>query len=1143
MLFRGFSLRRSSWTSDNTINGTSSGDSEGNTQPGFVSKLPPKRRKVIIAALRKAIPKIAHDRRKVLKENAAYCRLCILDAFQGRLSNGLANNSQKPPWVYTVFCIQTSDWLFNSVVWACVFHTLSIFFEPENACSNSTIYFMIQALVLSIYTFDISLKMSYEGPKEYWKHDWQQLYLIVCALGWLDLMFNHCTYYTNPLRPVAGFLRARRSRRFFEVLKKMIPGMSHSLMPLLFFIVLVMVLSILMYDQTIKELADPAYTSYNWFFLIFTNDNFNRVLPDVGVKDMKYLMFFFPCIYVGQQFLLSLIIGDTYETYKSFVKKQLKKEKLKEMQGLTKAFSAMDDEKSGTISKMVWHEILRHYDPEMPEEAIACYFELIGGGSSQISVLQFLSLRSVLNFHLHVRSSKTNIITGLYKPVLEAAASAYQVVTLPTPAAVQGLGKKMLEYLASLRLFHRANYLDLLALCFAFSDYPILPLGAVLFPTSPAFSSSNAAVLTAGSLLTLGCLVEFQVRLMACGGKIHLLHEKNNTISWVYVVGAAGTCACLVLKYAYGFDGANVLAITIPYVDITVGTSFGKLALTAQALRCMRIINLNKDLQNFSMAVFDVAPALFECFTFTFIITYIFGALGNLLFGQFMEEWQTPLLAVVKAQQLTFMVDFLSSTESTMDLVHPAAALFFVFYLILSLAVSNIALSIIIELQTNILAGQTSKDRDAQTSKIDIMFNKIKGQARARAVMEGKNILLSHIEMSPFQSSDTRHFIADMDGEKEAKLEEIKQCKKYSNIDLVGHFQQEHRHHKDMHWEVGFLATAREEGLSEKTNVEVGAVLFEAGSSANQIYMVITGCVTLTQPMSQGFATIHQGHFVGQEALHPSATYDYTCTSASSDCCVLVITHEDMAEKLDSDICGIILRMSHKSHQKIVSSMLDARRRASRMSSMSLSVDVNQMREKHSLKPEASENSPNHPTGRSSSPFSDSETNKNDNNDGGADNSNSTSTSSSTWTTVRTPTVAPSAAPKTRGLWGNKKKVTLSPVQETRRSLGDSSRSSHDSITELDDDNNNSSSSSSSTAAAVVTPSSAPLHQGLTALNQARKMLRNRKMRTLGLQHDEAEGKKNTSNCGNNGGGCQSPTVSSFVSTTTSREQEICHEM
>lgn len=174
------------------------------------------------------------------------------------------------------------------------------------------------------------------------------------ALQILDLLYNSCTTYSNPLRPVIGVLRARNGRRFFEVLKKMIPGMSHSLVPIFFFIVLIMVASSLVFDDRVQDFIDPYYVSYNWFFLIFTNDNFNRMLPEQMFRHLSYLCFFFPAIYVGQKFLLSLIIGDTYDTFRSFVKKQVKKEKLKEMQGLVKAFTQLDDLKQGMFGVFVF---------------------------------------------------------------------------------------------------------------------------------------------------------------------------------------------------------------------------------------------------------------------------------------------------------------------------------------------------------------------------------------------------------------------------------------------------------------------------------------------------------------------------------------------------------------------------------------------------------------------------------------------------------------------------------------------------------------------------------------------------------------------------------------------------------------------
>ena len=78
---------------------------------------------------------------------------------------------------------------------------------------------------------------------------------------------------------------------------------------------------------------------------MFTNDTFDRILPEKVFGHLAYLLVFFPSIYLGQRFLLSLIIGDNYDTFRQFVTAQVKNERLKEIKGLTKAFAALDDEK------------------------------------------------------------------------------------------------------------------------------------------------------------------------------------------------------------------------------------------------------------------------------------------------------------------------------------------------------------------------------------------------------------------------------------------------------------------------------------------------------------------------------------------------------------------------------------------------------------------------------------------------------------------------------------------------------------------------------------------------------------------------------------------------------------------------------
>lgn len=715
--------------------------------------------------------------------------------------------------------------------------------------------------------------------------------------------------------------------------------MTHSLVPLLFFIVVVMVISALVFDNTIRELASPVFTTYNWFFLIFTNDNFGRILPDEVMMNMSYLIFFFPCIYVGQQFLLSLIIGDTYETYKAFVKKQLKKEKLKEMQGLTKAFSALDVQKNGTISALQWKECCNKYDPSIPDEAVALYFELLSGGNSTISVLQFLSMRSVLNFNLSLRSNKKAMFASIYLPIYNAVANLYESIQLPVPSVIVSLCKQVIAAADSWNIFSRLNSLDLIVLCFAMSDYKLGPF--VMPIAAMGYAAGSMITVSLGFALNCCYLVEFLLRIGMWGGKIHKVHENNNVASHLFVLGVALRFAIALAEIVYGVDHNTPIPLPfLPWIDGRFPVA--KLLLLSRALKCVRITNLNKDLRNFSMALIDVIPALTETFAFSFIITYIFGALGNLLFGVYMEEWRTPLRAVVKAQQLTFMVDFLSSTEAAMDQVHPSASLFFVFYLILSLAVSNIALSIIIELQNNMLAGKTSKDRDTQKAKLDLMFNKIKDQARARAVFNtsrSRQMNFSNIVMSQFQSSDTRHFIADMDGEKELKIEDIKQCQKYSSIDLIGHYNKEHRNHRDQHWEVDFLAAAVDNGVKDLRTYKSGQTVIVAGEPAKHLFLIVSGTVCVSEPRALGLAYVSAASFVGQESLSPNSTYQFQCV-ADSEAVLLVLTQRDFTDTLDSDLCGSILRMGLKSFGKMEAALLESRKRASRVVSQTWANDA-----------------------------------------------------------------------------------------------------------------------------------------------------------------------------------------------------------
>merc|ERR1711871_507389 len=135
---------------------------------------------------------------------------------------------------------------------------------------------------------------------------------------------------------------------------------------------------------------------YNWFWLILTGDTLGKLLPESLFSNALYQFFFFAMIYIGQKFLLSLILGATFDTFKSMTERQLKKEKIKELQGLVKAFAAIDMNKQGQIDVDMWDALM--CEMQFSPEESALYYELMSGGADKISVFQFLGLKDVLDY-------------------------------------------------------------------------------------------------------------------------------------------------------------------------------------------------------------------------------------------------------------------------------------------------------------------------------------------------------------------------------------------------------------------------------------------------------------------------------------------------------------------------------------------------------------------------------------------------------------------------------------------------------------------------------------------------------------------------------------------------------------------------
>ena len=194
-------------------------DLDEDKEQDFSSVMTPERRAYIIQLLAKKISKLVHKRRQDVEKNGAFASLCVRDAFEGRLGNGLATNSSKSPFIFAIYSLQTSHKWMNLVILSSAFHTLLTFMEPScfiGVCTESSMLnqdwyytigsyiFYLHYLVWIIHASDAAMKVFYQGVREYFNHDWQQLYFLAILLHFLDLCVFGRTYFTNPLRPVVS---------------------------------------------------------------------------------------------------------------------------------------------------------------------------------------------------------------------------------------------------------------------------------------------------------------------------------------------------------------------------------------------------------------------------------------------------------------------------------------------------------------------------------------------------------------------------------------------------------------------------------------------------------------------------------------------------------------------------------------------------------------------------------------------------------------------------------------------------------------------------------------------------------------------------------------------------------------------------
>jgi hypothetical protein len=179
--------------------------------------------------------------------------------------NGLEKMSQRKgkEREFKVFKFHSDDRVTNFVLATNLLHTCLIFFEPREGYAFPIWIGAIHVLCFVVYALDVGLKMFYQGWDEYLKKQWQSIYFVMSCGFLIDILWNGHTRWMNALRPSMFTLRSRDSRRFFSVIRLMIPGFLHTCVPIMFFLLVMAMMGVVLFREKKHVFMNPANTMYS----------------------------------------------------------------------------------------------------------------------------------------------------------------------------------------------------------------------------------------------------------------------------------------------------------------------------------------------------------------------------------------------------------------------------------------------------------------------------------------------------------------------------------------------------------------------------------------------------------------------------------------------------------------------------------------------------------------------------------------------------------------------------------------------------------------------------------------------------------------------------------------------------------------
>ncbi|CAM9284097.1 unnamed protein product, partial [Ascophyllum nodosum] len=935
-------LGRVPWSTNDDDHFSSSGDDEPPPAPpspslsaeeAKASKRAARKQK-IKRLFKQGVSKVMKQRAEEMDRMAKKAALYVMDAFAGRLKHGMAEISTKSPYVFTAFRVQISwVWMWTIIVCS-VAHSLMVFLEPRPGRGGEDGYLdpgtlrLIEATFIAVYALDVALKASYMGLKTYLKKPWQKLMILITLILAVDATGLVGVRFARALRPAILSLRTRPFRRFYAVVSNMLPGFLRVCLPVLFFLLLSASYAALAFGRAKQDFEDPTAAGYAIWILMVCADNYETLVNEPS-RHPVYVPFVVMIIVVGSMFLLSLLLGVTYDVFIEHTTEQVKSERLKELKGLNMAFATLDPAGTGKISMVVWDRFLLHLMPRTTKQERALYFEIASGFAENLDVLGFMDLRQVLGY------SFVNV------NAIERAEKRQKLEKLPT--CLMWLLRRMEAALRS-RAWRHVLAVVVLTDCLCLpNSIPHQGPGLVIRGITAACGAIllvDQAFQMAGWVRT-GWSGPGPLRLP--GKSVHIKARRDDSIAAIAGVGvllhtmvvAVLHCPPVLSLCCHGLslvrnvpipqelDGGSVFGgwgdvggtnqgmeawapgmEGEPGVCVVGGGISGlwggssrffdggvcsevdwctdsvlMLAYTLRLLRCWRLVTLNDTLHDHVNTFFSVVPVFAQTLSFALIMAYFFAMVAMQAFADKATAFRDAGMSLRTTLQLFVGVDFSAVVQNTVDEVGPAAMLFFVAYHVVGvLIVFNLLTAIMIQLYGEALNEKSRKGMEEQR-RVDqelqdhlYEFNQKQRVLRlwGRRVTQGASSLNITRETKVSSGREARRMLGAGSKSHMPTAEELKQCQKHAKVDLLRALRERTRGGNNLRtFERSLYQKLKSSDGGDSLNYQSfadGHTIFARGDRPSTCFFVHKGVVRL-ESIDGTVETKEKGEMFGEEAL------------------------------------------------------------------------------------------------------------------------------------------------------------------------------------------------------------------------------------------------------------------------------------